>query len=401
MPLTDARIRSAPPMEKAYKIYDTGGLFLIINTNGSKWWRVKYRFDGKEGGMALGVYPYVSLADARKRRDEAKTLIARGISPSQEKKAQKASNDASRLNTFQVVAEEWLELKAKRLAASTVAKKRWMFNAFIYPRIGNTPIKDIDPPALLDALRQIEAAEMHETTHRARENCGAVFRYGAATGRGCRDITHDLRGALLPVVTTSHPAITKPSELAPLLRKIHDYSGRPATQAAFKLLPMLFPRSLEIREMKWTEIQWDIAEWHIPAERMKPVKGVKRTHIVPLPTQAIEILSRLKQSTGCYLYVFPNDRGCDHPMSNGAITQALKRSGYPGEQQTGHGFRATARTILEEVLGFPVSWIEMQLAHEVKDSNGTAYNRTAFLEHRKGMMQSYADYLDGLRLASA
>lgn len=389
--LTEAKIKQALPMDRPYKVYDGHGLYLLVNPNGGKWWRFRYRLV-KEKLLAFGVYPYVSILEARKRRDEAKTLLANGIDPGGAKRDGKLAEKTARENTFQLVAEEWIELKARSLKPVTISKKRWMFNTYVYPAIGQRPIADIEPPELLKLLKAIEVEGLHETAHRTRENCGAVFRYGGSTGRKCRDVTIELHGALIPVKTKSHPAITDPKQLPPLLGLLYSYSGRPATNAALRLVSMLFPRSIELCSMKWEHINWDTAEWHCPAEVMK----MKRAHIVPLPRQAIEILGSLRKATGCYQYVFPNDRGCAFPMSDGAVNVALHRMGYQGIQ-SGHGFRATARTILEEVLGFNASWIEMQLAHEVKDPNGRAYNRTAFIEQRRGMMQTYADYLDGLR----
>lgn len=399
--LSNTRIEQATPAERPYKVFDTGGLFIIINPVGSKWWRFKYKFEGRRKEISLGVYPFVSLETARKRRDECRTLLANGVDPSTQRKEDKQAAEVSRSNTLQVVAEEWLELKAKTLAANTISKKRWILNTYIYPKLADRPIKDITSSELLPVLKEMESLDIIDTTHRAREILGNVFRYGANTNRGCSDITANLKGTLVPVRTTSHAAIVKPALLVPLLQKIHTYQGRPTAQAAFKLLPILFPRSIELREMQWTEIDWNLSEWEIPAERMKPINGVRQKHIVPLPRQAIQILKDLRAKTGaCFKYVFPNERGCDHPMTAQATTGALIRSGYPGTVQTPHGFRATAKTIMEEILGFPTSWIELQLAHEVKDPNGTAYNRTTFLDQRKEMMQYYADYLDNLRMGT-
>lgn len=396
--LTDSKIRSAPPQGKAYKLYDSEGLYLLVNTNDSRWWRFKYRVGGKERGLAFGVYPEVSLVEARKRRDAARAQLAKGIDPSEHRRADKAAVKAQALDTFQVIAEEWITKKIPEWSASTLSKTRWLVNTYLYPKLGMCPVREITAPSLLACLQAIESKGLLETAGRARHRCGQILRYAVVTGRCDQDVATFLDGALQPPKTAHHAAITEPALLAPLLYAIWLYRGRPATQAALKLAPMLFVRPGELRQAEWADVDLKMGLWVVPAEIMKPVNGEKKKHVVPLPRQAVEILAELKAETGCYTHVFPNDRGCAFPMSSGALARALERSGYDGSIQTVTGFRATARTILDEILGYRPELIELQLAHIVKGPNGEAYPRMKFMEQRVAMMQVWADYLERLRI---
>ena len=392
MGMTDTKARNAKPKEKQYKLFDTDGLFMIVTPRGGKWWRFKYRFGGKEKLMSLGTYPEISLLEARGKRDEARKQVANGIDPSQARKEQKAEqikNDS----TFELVANEWhkkFKLTWSKKHADTILSR---LEKNIFPWLGKTPINDIKPPELLMALRRIEARGALETAHRVKIICGQVFRYAIATGRVERDPAADLKGALPPTKPKHHAAITDPEQLGGLLRAIDDYEGSFVMRCALKLAPLLFVRPGELRKMEWEEIDLENAEWNIPVEKMK----TKSPHLVPLVRQSLEILKELKPLTGSGRYVFPSPRTPKRPMSDNGVLSALRRMGFQKEEMSGHGFRAIARTILDEVLQVRPDYIEHQLAHAVKDPNGRAYNRTAFLKERREMMQTWADYLDGLK----
>jgi integrase len=389
MPLTDTAIRNAKPQEKPVKMFDGGGLFLLLNPNGSRWWRLKFRIGGKEKLLSLGVYPDVSLKEAREKRDEARKRLSQGIDPSTERKATKTAQAES----FEAVAQEWFSKFKPTWAPSHAEKIIRRLEVDVFPWIGERPIAEITAPELLAVLRRIEGRGALETAHRAHQNCGQVFRYAVATGRAERDPCADLRGALPPTRKRHFPAITEPKEIGALLRAISDYRGSFITRSALQLAPLVFVRPGELRNAEWSELDLDRAEWCIPADRMK----MKEPHLVPLPLQAVMILRELHALTGTGRYVFPSPRTASRPMSNNGVLSALRRMGYGKDEMTGHGFRAMARTVLDEVLGFRVDIIEHQLAHAVKDPLGRAYNRTKHLDERRRMMQAWADYLDGLR----
>lgn len=392
MALSDTRIKAIKPAEKDFKLADEKGLFLLVRSTGAKYWRLKYRIDGKEKLLALGVYPDVSLAKARKARDTAREQIAEGIDPSLHRKATAFARKDAATNSFEVVAREWLEKRGKK---SESADKRLvrMLEKDLYPFIGKRPIADITPPELLQTLRRIEGRGAVETAHRAKQTAGMVFRYAVATGRAERDPSADLRGALKSPTKTHFAAITNPKEVGPLMMAIHSYQGTPAVMAALKLAPLMFCRPGELRQLEWQEVNFEAKQIELPASKMK----MKDPHIIPLSTQALAILEEIHLHTGNGRFVFPSARGGNRPMSDAALLVALRTLGYTNEQMTPHGFRAMARTLLDEVLNFPVDWIEHQLAHAVKDANGRAYNRTKHLDQRRRMMQTWADYLDGLR----
>ncbi len=392
MPLTDTKIRNAKPKNKQFKLFDTNGLFLIVAPSGGKWWRFKYRFGGKEKSLSLGTYPEISLSQARERRDTARKQVAIQVDPSEARKAVKEA-ELQDENIFKVVATEWFAKFSRNWADSHAAKIKSRLENDIYPFIGDRPINDIKAPELLMVLRRIESRGALDTAHRARTNCSQVFRYAVATGRAERDPAADLKGALPPAKESHFSAITDPDSVAGLLRAIDGYQGSFVTKCALKLAPLLFVRPGELRHMEWSEIDFEAKEWRIPAEKMK----THENHLVPLAKQSIEILQELKLLTGSSRYVFPSARTTKRPMSNNAILAALRRMGFTKEEMTGHGFRAMARTILDEVLQVRVELIEHQLAHNVRDPLGRSYNRTTHIKERRKMMQTWADYLDNLK----
>lgn len=373
------------------KLFDGGGLYLHLQASG-RYWRLKYRFNGKDQLLALGVYPQVSLAAARARRDEARALLADGINPAAQRKAEKASSGT---DTFEAVAREWLENQSKVLAPETLRLTRRRFETWVFPIIGAQPMRSLEPPELLRLLRRIEAQGKHETASRVRQRIGQVFRYAIVTGRADRDPTADLKGALMPAATQHRAAITTPAEFGALLRAIDGYSGQPATRAALALAPLTFVRPGELRAARWPEIDLDAAIWRIPSVRMK----MKREHIVPLSRQAVAILRELHPITGNRPFVFESVRP-GRPLSENTLNAALRTLGYAGDTMTAHGFRASASTLLHE-LGWPAEVIELQLAHAQRSQVAAAYNRSARLEERARMMQFWADYLDSLREGAA
>ena len=392
MPLTDTKIRNAKPKDKQYKLFDSGGLFLIVSPAGGRWWRFKYRFGGKEKLLSLGTYPEISLAKARTKRDQAREQVADGIDPGQVRKALKLSK-ANNANTFEAIAREW-HAKFKSEWTPGHAKtiiRRLEYNVFAW--MGSRPILEIEPPEVLMVLRRIESRGALETAHRVRTIIGQVFRYAVATGRAKRDPTPDLKGALPKTKPKHLAAITDPAQIGGLLRAIDAYQGSFITKCALKLAPLLFVRPGELRHMEWTEINLDAAEWNIPAEKMK----TNHPHLVPLPRQAVDTLKDIHHLTGAGRFVFPSPRTPKRPMSNNGVLSALRRMGFEKDEMSGHGFRAMARTILDEVLQIRPDYIEHQLAHAVRDPLGRAYNRTTHLPERKKMMQTWADYLDGLK----
>jgi len=390
MSLTDTTVRNAKPGEKTARIFDGGGLYLEVAPSGGKWWRLKYRHGGKEKRLSLGVYPDVSLKDARQRRDDARKLLANDIDPAENRKAVKAARVERAGNSFEVIAREWYAKNSPNWAENHGKRILQRFERDLFPWIGGRPIAEITAPELLAVLRRIEARGAVETAHRAHQNCGQVFRYAIATGRAVRDPSPDLKGALPPVKEKHLAAITDPKAIGPLLRAMDDYQGQFVTKCALRLAPLVFVRPGELRKAEWVEFDLDKAEWNIPAERMK----MREPHLVPLSAQAVTILRELHALTGGGKYVFPGARTTKRPMSDNAILAALRRMGFTKDEMSGHGFRAMARTILDEVLQVRPDYIEHQLAHAVRDPNGRAYNRTAHLAERRKMMQLWADYLD-------
>jgi len=395
MSLTDTTARNAKPREKPYKLSDGHGLYLQVEPSGSKLWRLKYRFHEKEKRLAFGVYPEVTLSQAREHQKEARRLLNTGIDPAEYKKQAKRAAVIASANTFEAVGREWFLKFSSVWAESHSSKVLLRLENDVFPWLGSRPIASIEADALLETIRRTEARGALETAHRCLGYCGQIFRYAIATGRAKRNPAADLRGALPPVKSTHFASITDPDGVGGLLRAIDGYHGDLKTRCALRLAPLTFVRPGELRKAEWAHFDFVAAEWRIPGERMK----MGRDLVVPLSRQALDVLRDLYPLTGHGQYLFPSTQRNTRPMSENTVNAALRRLGFTGDEMTGHGFRAMARTILDEVLGYRVEWIEHQLAHEVRDHNGRAYNRTAFLEQRKEMMQGWADYLDGLRSA--
>lgn len=389
--LTDTAIRKTKAAGKPLKLTDGAGLYLLVQPNGSRWWRFDYRSAGKRKTLSMGTYPDTGLAEARDRRDAARKLLAAGIDPGEQRKAEKAAGAEHAANSFAVIAEEWLAKQAQSMAPATFDKARAMFDGLVFPWIGSRPIAEIDAPEMLKLLRRIEERGAHETAHRTKQRCGQVFRYAIATSRARHDPTADLRGALTPAKLEHRPAITDPARIGELLRAIESYTGGFVVRCALKLAPLVFTRPGELRKAEWSEIDMDGAVWRIPGERMK----MREPHTVPLAPQAVAILRDLHPLTGTRRYVFPGARSATRPMSDAAINAALRRMGFDKDTMTGHGFRALASSRLNE-LGWPPDVIERQLAHAERNKVRAAYNRAQYLEERTRMMQAWADYLDGL-----
>lgn len=391
MPLTDTAIRNAKPREKPYKLADEKGLFVLVNPNGTKWWRLKFRVAGKEKLLSFGVYPEVGLKEARDKRDEARKQLAGGIDPSEHRKAIKTARVERAANSFEVVAREWFEKNRHTWAPSHADKIIDRLERDVFPWLGGRPVMEVTPPVVLEVLRRIEARGTLDTAHRAKGNISQVMRYAIATGRADRDPCPDLRGALPPARENNFPAITDPKAVGELLRAIDAFQGTFVVRCALLLAPMLFVRPGELRKAEWSGFDLDKAEWRYF------VTKTKTEHLVPLAQQAVVILKELHALTGRGRYVFPG-RDPQKSMSEAAVNAALRRMGYDTKTEiTGHGFRAMARTILHEELHVEPEVIEHQLAHKVPDALGTAYNRTKFLKERRAMMQQWADYLEKLK----
>lgn len=390
-PLSDTQVRTAKPGKKQITLFDGGGLYLLVMPSGSKLWRMKYRLAGKGCLLSLGSYPGVTLANAREKREEIKRLIAKGINPAAHREATRAAGQAAAENTFKVVALEWFGIKSPGISAGHAANIRAPLVNDLLPWIGKRPVNEITPPEILAAVRKIQARGAIITAHRALNICGKIFRYAIATSRAVSDPTRDLRGALLKAPKTIHrAATTKPEKIGPLLRMIDGYEGGASVRATLRLAPLLFVRPGELRGMEWADVDMVACEWRYTASK------TGTPHIVPLSRQAVGILRELHQLTGECKYVFPG-RTLNKPMSKNTVQAAYRYLGIPQDEMSSHGWRAVARTLLDETLGFPVPVIEMQLAHAVADHNRKAYNRTEFLDERKRMMQVWADYLDKLK----
>ncbi len=394
MALTDSQIRQAKPREKPYKMGDSGGLYLHVKPNGGKYWRIKYRYSGKEKTLSVGVYPKVTLKAARKACVSARDLLDQDIDPSQEKKAHKVAVHSAQANNFEAIAREWHQQQATKWSDGYSAKILTSIERDLFPYLGAVALDQITPPQLLTVLRRVESRGATESAHRLKQTAGQIYRYGVATGRAERDITPDLRGALAPAKKRHFPAITEPDGVGRLLVLIDGYEGTETVRNAMKLAPLVFVRPIELRHAEWSEIDWGLGEWRIPGSKMK----MGEDHIVPLSRQAIAILRQQELLTGKWDgFVFPSARSPRRPMSDNAILSAFRNMGIGKDEMTGHGFRAMARTLLDEVLQMRVEIIEQQLAHAVKDPLGRAYNRTKHLPERKLMMQRWAAYLDQLR----
>jgi integrase len=391
MALTDIQVRSAKPRDKAFRLADERGMYLEIATNGSKYWRLKYRLLGKEKLMALGVYPEVSLKEAREKRDNARKLIAESEDPIAHKKAKKTAAIVEATSMFEIVAREWFLKYSPSWVANHASKIINRLEADIFPWLGKRDIKSITAPELLEALRRVENRGAVETAHRILQNCGQIFRYAIATGRAERDVSADLKGAIPPTKQKHHPSIVEPKAVASLINVINGYEGTFVTKCALQLAPLLFVRPGELRHAEWSEFNFETFEWRIPAEKMK----MRTLHIVPLSSQTLKILNDIKPLTGGGKYLFPGARSRERPMSENTINGALRRLGYSSEEMTGHGFRSMASTLLNEQ-GWHRDAIERQLAHGERDQVRAAYNYAEHLPERRKMMQAWADYLDVL-----
>lgn len=393
MPLSDAKIRAIKPGDKEQKHFDGGGLYLLVRPNGSRYWRMKYRFAGREGKLSFGVYPAVSLKEARELRDEARRQIRDGIDPAVQRRV--AKHTATGV-TFREVAEEWLTMIAKptrkkTLSSKTIKQHRQRLEDYVYPGIGNRPINAITAPEVLSILSRVEKCGFIETAHRVRSICSRIFRFAIATSRCEQDPAAALIDALPPVVVTHHAALTDPRAVGELLRAVDGYRGQPSTQYALRILPYVFLRSSELRNSKWSYIDFDTAEWRVPADRMK----MREMHVAPLARQVVEMLRDLHSITGHGELIFPGLRP-KRPISENTINGALRRLGYSGDEMTGHGFRTIASTFLNEQ-GWNEDVIELQLAHKERKESRAAYNRAQRLADRRRMMQAWADYLDALK----
>lgn len=390
--LTDTKLRSLKPRDSAYRVADTNGLCIEVRPTGAKVWRYRYRYAGKASIVTMAEYPAMALSEARAERDKLRALVKGGANPAQVARIDRAAIVERSETTFSAIASELLAKRAKEgLSPGSVKRERRLFEKDL-ASIGEMPVTDITAPVLLAALRKLERRGVVETAHRARSLAGRVFRYAIATGRAKSNPADNLVGALEQPQTKHFASVTEPEKIAELLRALYTYRGAVVTQAALRLAPMLFVRPGELRRARWADIDLDTTEWRFIASK------TGTAHIVPLPSQAIEILRELHPVTKRSEYVFPGVRSASRPMSENTVNAALRNSGFDGNTIVGHGFRAMARTVLDEVLGFRPDYIEHQLAHAVRDPLGRAYNRTAHLSERKKMMQAWADYLDGLRL---
>lgn len=389
--LTDKAIRALRPSGKPRKVADSLGLYLLIQPNGSRLWRFKYRYDGREKLAAIGAYPEIGLAEARERRDELRRMLSNGIDPAAHRKATRVARATATENSVEVVAREWFQ----RMSPGWVDKHRikiiQRLERDVFPWLGNRPVAELTAPEVLAVLRRIEERGANETARRALGDLSAICCYAVVTGRALSDPCRDLRGALAPKVVRHFAAVTDPKAMPDLLRAIDGYQGGLVVRCALRLAPLVFVRPGELRSARWADIDLEAGEWRFTASK------TGQPHIVPLARQAVAILRELHPLTGHRDLVFPGARSPSRPMSENTVNVALRSLGIERETTSGHGFRAMARTVLEEHLRFPAHLIEAQLAHTVRDANGRAYNRTTHLEERKKMMQEWADYLDALR----
>lgn len=389
--LTDTKLRALRPRDRLYRVADANGLCVEVTPAGSRLWRYRYRFNGRASMLALGEYPHVSLVDARRRRDEARTALAAGASPVAAARARRAAQIERAENTFGALAHEWIDSHGAALAPGTLKRERSMLDRFLMPALGKVPVADVKAGDVLAALRRIQDKGRIETAHRVRALASRILRYGVATGRAERNPVADLVGALPTPEATHFAAPTEPAPVGELLRAVDGYSGYAVVAAALKLAPLVFARPGELRAMRWADIDFDAAEWRYIATK------TGTPHIVPLAKQALAILRELHALTGTSEFAFPSVRSWKRPISDNTMNAALRRLGYTTEQMTSHGWRAVARTMLDERLGFAPHLIEHQLAHAVRDPLGRAYNRTSHLPERRKMMQAWANYLDQLR----
>jgi integrase len=394
MALTDVKVRSAKPTNKPYKLTDGEGMHLMVHPNGSKYWRLQYRFDGKQKMLALGIYPEISLSEARQRRDEAKRQVANAIDPSEQKKVEKQARKATVENTFKAIALEWHEYKRPNWSKGYAEDIIEAFENDIFPDIGKRPIAEIKPLEILSSLRKLEKRGVLDKLRKIRQACNQVFRYAIVTGRAETNPASGLASALTPPKSVHYPHLLA-DELPAFLEALAAYSGSPITRLATKILMLTGVRTIELRMAEWKEFDFDKRVWEVPVERMK----MRRPHLIPLSDQVMAALREIQAITGRYNLVFPGRNDITKPMSEASINQVLKRIGYHGKA-TGHGFRHTMSTILHEQ-GYNTAWIELQLAHVDKNTIRGTYNHAQYLEQRRGMLQWYGDYVDNLELGGS
>ncbi|MBF0262721.1 MAG: integrase arm-type DNA-binding domain-containing protein [Magnetococcales bacterium] len=388
-------MKQTKPAADVIRLTDEDGLVLLVQPSGAKWWRFRYRFHDTAKMLSLGTYPEVSLKLAREKRDEMRRLVAEGVDPSIHRKVAKRAVTETGKNQFEAIAREWIAKETPSWAPTHTDKIVQRLERDIFPWLGGVSVREITAMQILECVRRIESRGALDTAHRAKQNIGQVMRYAIATGRADRNPVPDLQGAL-PTPKGGHfAAITDPDAFGELLRAMDAYSGYPSVKNALRLLPLVFLRPGELRKGTWDEVDLKSATWSIPGERMKSGEP----HIVPLSKQAVALLEELLPLSGGQGYLFPTPRNRNAPITDMALNAALKALGYSGQQQTCHGFRATARTLLDEKLGFRIEWIEHQLAHAVRDPLGRAYNRTSFLEERRKMMSRWSEYLEELKEA--
>jgi integrase len=393
MALTAVAIKAAKGRDKAYKLTDGEGLYLTVMPNGSRYWRMNYRHFGKQKTLAFGVWPEVGLAEAREQRDAARKLIARGEDPGERIKLDRIAATVAAANSFAAVTAEWLEkMERENRSPATMKKLRWLTD-FINEAIGKRPINSISAHELLAMLRKMEANGRYETAKRLRSTCSQIFRYAIATARADRDVAADLRGALIAPQPVHRPAITAPAGVGGLLRAIEGFEGLPNTKAALRLLPHVFVRPGELRHAEWADFDLDNAIWRIPSHKTK----MRRPHVIPLSQQSIAILSTIEHDAHYSRFLFPSLRSVDRPMSENTINAALRRMGYAQDEMTGHGFRAMAATLLNEMGLWHSDAIERQLAHRDNNAVRRAYTRGEYWDERVRMMQHWSDHLDFLR----
>lgn len=391
MSLTELQIKAFAPRIKAVKLFDSEGLYLEVTPTGGKWWRLKYRFNGKEKRLSLGTYPEVSLKEARVKREQMKALLRNGIDPSEARKLNKEAKAHLDACSFEAIAREWLAKNATHWSTGNAEVILSRLERDAFPYIGHRPMQEISAAEILTQLRRVENRGANETAHRILGYFRQVLRYAIITGRAERDVASDLKGALSPVTSKHFASVTEPDAVSDILRAYDGYKGSFIVKCALRLAPLVFVRPNELRKAQWSAIDLEQGIWNLQ------VSKVDKPLVVPLSKQAISVLSDVKPLTGEGVYVFPSARSIERPMSDNAVLSAMRRLDIPKEVMTGHGWRATARTILDEILGFRPDIIEHQLGHAVRDPNGRAYNRTTFLPERKQMMQAWADYLDELK----
>lgn len=397
MPLTDAKIRTAKPTDKPFKLTDSAGLYLIITPKGGRWWRFDYRFAGRRKTLSLGTYPEVGLKEARRFRDDARRDVADGRDPSALRKAAKRQAERQVSDRFEAIAREWMAKKGIQWKPTHASKVALRLKNDVFPWIGDRPIAEIKAGELLELLQRVEDRGAIDSARRIHQTCCQVFNFAITTDRITVNICTPLRGSLLRVKGGHFSTITEKSKLAGVLRAFDGYEASLTVRSALQLIPLFFVRPTELRAAEWSEFDFERREWTIPGSKVK----IGEDHVVPLSDQAISILEKLRPITGKGKYLFPSFRSPSRCISDNTILGAMRRLGISKDETTAHGFRSTARTLLEENLGYQYKVIELQLSHEVPDTNGRAYNRTTFLEDRHEMMQTWADYLDDLKLDQA